>query len=527
MKFAANYYGLASACIFLFTGCWLLMKSCDQPLGDYANYYCASWLLLEKEFDDQVYEPFLFNRICNERAPGPVFVNYTPVPPASAIFYLPFAGLKDALLSKFLFSLIGLLLFSISYYRLIRYFGIQANWGLLFAPMVFFTPFQNNILQGQSYLYLLACLMEGFRQWDQKRPLTAGILWAIPITLKIYPGILILFLLFRNDRRILFSTIGFSILFSLLPLAFFSPQITADYFLQILPRLFKGEINDPFSHFHQSAAALLNKLFAYDRHLNPLAPEHQPLFNVGLTWLYQISVLSAVFLLWSSEKTTVFFRFSMAFLAAFLLVSYGSTYSLMFLLLLFIAWLLQKNQALRMRVGLTGLLALALNVPVYLLTDLNLILQFPRLFALLTVFLISAVLIRPRFEGKTVVFTTLIILFKGLLSDFPKPAEGAYYLEDNRYGIIYGYEFKDHQLSLIHLNEKGLQNTVIVSRDSIWQDPDLCLKNGQVFFQNRQITHSASRKRQPFRLNQNEIIYLSDEKRGVGFYTLWRLEAGF
>lgn len=477
--------------------------------------------MLEKKFDKQVYEPYLFNKICNERADEPVFVNYAPVPPISAVFYLPFAGWKNPLWSKFLFNLCGLLIFLFVYYRFIRYSGLQANWGLLFAPLVFYTPFLNNLLQGQSYLYLLACMLEGYRQWDRKKPLAAGLWWSIPVALKIYPGILLLFLFFRKDFRVLFATIGFSILFSFLPLVFCPPEITSDYFLQILPRLLKGEINDPFSHFHQSAAALFNKLLVFDPQLNPEPVRHQPLLSIGLTWMYQIFLLGAIFLIWSSEKATPFFRFSFSFLAAFLLVNYGSTYSLMLLLPLMMVFTFQKSRFWGL---MMGLLALALNFPVYGLTDLNPVLQFPRLFVLILIFGIGVEAIRPKFDGKLMVFSVLIVLFKGLALDSPKPPEGQYYLDDNRYGILYDLNPEGRRIALSFLNEKGIRSDTMIVQDSIWRDLDLSLKNGQVFYQNRQITDSPARKRSPLRLNQHEILYLSDEKRGVGFYTLRRVK---
>lgn len=522
-KYRFDDYGLAGALMFLLLGWYFLIRSGDQPLGDFANYYYAGRLLIEGDFNQDAYDPYRFNKMISERTDEPVFVNFTPVPPASSVFYAPFALIRDPHQAKMAFSLLGLVLFAGVYYRFLRYKGMHRKLPLLLVPLIFYTPLQNNILQGQSYLYLLVCLLEGYLQWERKKPVWAGLLWAIPVALKIYPGILILSLFFQKDRGILVAVIGFTALFSLSPMLVADPAVTTDYFTQILPRLLKGEINDPFSHFHQSVSALLNKLLVFDGHLNPAAGHHKALLSVGLSWICQISVLAALLHLWSSRQSSRFFRFSVSFLGAFLLVNYGSTYSLMLLLPLCLALLLSPSADGLKRFLPVVLIAAAANIPVYLLGEMPVVVQFPRLFAMLGLFFGLVWLVRPRIEGKVIVFTALVILFKGLALDFPRGAEGDYYLKDNRFGIISSYEFRDHGLVLRHLNREGVRESAIPVRDTIWQDADLTICDHQVYYQNKPLTRSSGKKQQPCRLNGDEVIFLSDEKRGVGFYTLRRM----
>ncbi|HMQ63488.1 MAG TPA: glycosyltransferase family 87 protein [Flavilitoribacter sp.] len=522
-KYRFDDYGLAGALMFLLLGWYFLIRSGDQPLGDFANYYYAGRMLAEGRFNQDAYDPYQFNKMISERTEESVFVNFTPVPPASSVFYLPFSLIRNPRQAKMLFSFLGLIFFAMVYYRFLRHKDMHRKLPLIFIPLVFYTPLQNNILQGQSYLYLLACLLEGYRQWEKKKPVWAGMLWAVPIALKIYPGILILSLFFQKGRSVLIAVIGFTALFSLSPFLVTDAAVTTDYFTHILPRLLKGEINDPFSHFHQSVSALLNKLLVFDQHLNPAAGHHKSLLSVGLNWIYQISLLGALLHLWSGQGSSRFFRFSVSFLGAFLLVSYGSTYSLMLLLPLYLALVLMPGVNNLTRVALILLIAAASNIPIYLLGEMPVLVQFPRLFAMLGLFFGLVWLIRPRIEGKVIVFTSLVILFKGLALDFPRKAEGDYYLKDNRYGIIHSYEFKDRSLYLRHLNRDGILESAVPVRDTIWQDADLTTCDNQIYFRNKPITRSPGKKQQPCRLNGDEVIFLSDEKRGVGFYTLRRM----
>ncbi|HEV2354895.1 MAG TPA: hypothetical protein VGR89_11655, partial [Puia sp.] len=46
------------------------------------------------------------------------------------------------------------------------------------------------------------------------------------------------------------------------------------------------------------------------------------------------------------------------------------------------------------------------------------------------------------------------------------------------------------------------------------------LRDNQIWYRGRQLTHSADRKAQPALVNGAEVYYLSDAYRGFGFYTL-------
>ncbi|MCB9291865.1 MAG: DUF2029 domain-containing protein [Lewinellaceae bacterium] len=516
-------YSLLSTGIFLGMGLLLLWQSHRAPFGDYANYYYASRMLLDGQFSNEVYDPYSFNTMANRLSPYPVFVNYTPVPPASVPAYLPFASIRPVELSKVLFGLLGLLLFCRSYFRLAHRLKLDEQRRLLLVPFILSAPLLNNFQQGQSYLWLVAFLTEGFLAWQKGRTAPAAMFWAVPITLKLFPAILLLFLLLEKDFRCFFLTLAFTAILSLLPMLFFSPLITENYFLEIVPRLFRGEINDPFSILYQSGRALLFNAFIPDAHLNPQPWADLPGLALAGNLLLQVIVLASAVFLMQEKKVDAFSRFAVAFLAGLLLTGYGSSYSLVLLLLPLLALpVLMKGRPLWQAAGWL-LIALAANVPVYQLHGQPLGFQFPRLYALLTLLALLLLAVRPAMRQAPIGVIAFLFTLKGLFSSPAFPTEGAYYLPDGRYGIIHDYETGSEGLRLQHFNELGAQQTVFATQDKIQFSPDLKIKAGQVFWKGSQLTCSRSQKRRPALLGEHYVLYLSDEGRGVGFFTLRKI----
>ena len=77
------------------------------------------------------------------------------------------------------------------------------------------------------------------------------------------------------------------------------------------------------------------------------------------------------------------------------------------------------------------------------------------------------------------------------------------------------YEYKTDSDPGFVLTEK-----IIMSSDT----SVVSIRNNQVFYKNEQITNNNSNKRKPMLVNDDEVIYLSDQNRGIGFYTLMKVK---
>lgn len=532
----------------LSTLCWLLLGSYqlwqvkDAPIGDFANYYYATQAYLAGAPVADTYEPYAFNIWVNERSPSPVFVNYAPVPPFSILAYLPFSLFKTVGAAKFWFSLIGLGLFGWVYFWVVgsRKLGDTIDHGpstinpfssspsptynlrlttLLLLPFLCYTPLLNNLYQGQSYLYLVAALLAGYQFWVQGRRNWAAFFWAIPIALKIFPAILLLFLLLKRDWRTFILTSTLAAGLSFLPVLFIPIEVMVDYFTHILPRLFAGEINDPFTILYQSARVVFDQLFVFDQHLNPSPITDHPGLSQYLYLFFQLFILGMVMAIVCDKRVSAFAGFSIVILGGLLVSGYGSSYSMLLLVFPLLVLFSLGLNAWQMGVALC-LLFIAGNMPIYRLQSWPLVMQFPRLYALIAFLLFLFILIRPRLNTKPLLLLLALLLIKQWVSNGNTATMASYYLADGRHGIIHDYEATETSILLHFFNPQGDQEEALTTDDELQFDPKLQVRNQQIFLGDQQLTFVKSRKKKPMLLNENAVIYLSDEGRGVGFYTL-------
>ncbi|NRB53255.1 MAG: DUF2029 domain-containing protein [Saprospiraceae bacterium] len=533
--------------LWLLIGGYQIWKLRQAPIGDFANYYYASQALLGGEVEDaQLYEPYTFNLWVNQRSPEPVFVNYAPVPPVSVLAYLPFAMISDVYQAKLVFNVIGLLFFVLVFIWGMRKLPQQRQIGqqgeselsplglhspilptlaIISIPFILWTPLFNNFFQGQSYLYMVSFLWLGFICWQKDQKLLAAFSWAVPIALKIFPAIILLLPLLKRSYSIFGWTVTLAFLFSVLPVFGMDYSTVSAYFQDILPRLFAGEINDPYTILYQSPRVFIDQLLIYDGHLNDNPLFHLPWLANLLYLAFQWFILGLLLPLISKRELPVFLAFSLTIIAGLLLSGYGSNYSM--LLLFFPAVAIVATGLFPKPwpwMGALALLWLAGNIPIYKLEEWPFLTQFPRMYALLILFVGIYWWVRPGVQPKIWLAIGGILLLKWGWSGTPQNQLAAYYLPDGQYPIIFDCEPTGDGLLLKHFRGQGPEEDIYPTSDRIYGDPQLSIQDQQVFYAGQQLTTNKGRKKRAMRLNEDEIIYLSDEGRGVGFYTLRKLK---
>jgi len=129
-------------------------------------------------------------------------------------------------------------------------FSHELKWGShLYLPSaalcILLTPIiQNNLLNGQAnFLVVLLCVLF-LHSYVKRKPALAALFLALAISIKIIPGILLVFLAVRRDWRTLAMTAGLTALLCLAPWIFLRDQtwsIYAEYFRSTLI----GSLNVP------------------------------------------------------------------------------------------------------------------------------------------------------------------------------------------------------------------------------------------------------------------------------------------
>ena len=59
----------------------------------------------------------------------------------------------------------------------------------------------------------------------------------------------------------------------------------------------------------------------------------------------------------------------------------------------------------------------------------------------------------------------------------------------------------------------------VYSPQSIYSE-EIEIPDNQIYYCNKQLTFEYSNKKKPMRISKNEVVFLSDKNRGIGFYDL-------
>jgi len=375
---------------------------------------------------------------------------------------------------------------------------------------------KSNVAQGQLYLIVTALLIEGWLQHKNGHLKTASLLWGGAIALKIFPAIILLYLILKKDYRTTAFMVAAVIIISILPMAFMPGHIILNYYSEILPRLMVGEINDPYATVYQSFTVLCRKTFVSDKLLNPENTYHNPILKSLFSLIYT-SLLLAFTVIINKKEYDNFIKFSIIVFIGVLISGYGTFYGLILLIPLLVALIKNGNTTF---VIAAIVLCVALVLPVKYFHNLPLLAQFPRLYLFITATLFISYRYKLHYyasAGMTILFVPLLVLSN---INLPTHIRNNYYLTIQPNLLLYDYAYTPGQLHLKYITDAGIKEGIKLTTDSMCRDSALKVINGNIYAGELQITNSGCRKLKPMRINSKQIIYLSDEDRGVGFYTL-------
>jgi hypothetical protein len=510
VKRYALYYPLLLLAILL---AWFIFKATNVPFSDYAGYYFGSKALLQGNYE-VVYDTWSLNRLIAQKGYSGVFVSYTPFPPFTSIVWAPFL-LFPVAVSKILFNVFSAVLFVWVLARAGKYFSLPP-WVLWLVPVIFFIPLHNNIFFGQAYLLLFALLLEGYMAYKKGKPAVAALLWGIAIVFKLFPLVILFFLLAKKQYKQVGYCVTVSALLGLISVLLNGFASWQYYVFTIFPRANSGELNDSYTYLFQSAFMLLKNLFVYDAVQNPqVVLNSTPIFVISMA-LFKALLLACCVGITINKKATDFIAFASWITASMLLSPNGSSYSLMLLLIPLLALANSKRVYL---FAAMGLLVLICFIPVAALGGKPLLLQYPRLYGMLLLFGLLIVVAGIRFPVKLFGAFAALLLLADVGKLFPHP-DNSHYLLSQDLPFVYEYAIKENQLVYYYWDDKGSHQAGTGYVVHGYSTNNVQIKNNQVYYKDKQLTSTPDRKKQVMLVNGKDIIYLSDRNRGFGFYTL-------
>ena len=499
---------------------YYLVREAHMPFSDFAGYYFGGRELLSGRFGN-AYDMEQLNRLIGQAGYRDVFVSYAPFPPFTSLIFAPWMIFPPGT-AKLLFDGFSCLLFLFTLMRVRVFLSIPPMLVLL-VPVVFFVPIANNLYFGQSYLLLSCLLLEGYMAYKKDKIVLSSLLWGLAVLFKVFPGVILLFLLLRKQYK---AAAGLCIACGALLLLSIGVNGWAAwkyYVFEILPKVNNGELNNSFAFLFQSAFMLLKRLFVYDALLNPAPLTDNPWLFGMLTGLFKALILTVCIGYTLRRKDRDFEAFAVWITGSMLISPNGSSYSLILLVIPLLSLMTPVEKGRSYPILSALILLAACYIPVSRLENAPVLEQFPRLYLLLLFFGLS---LRPlRLAWHTGLWGGLCLFFIGLfLIGYHRDTDkSVYFFTREEHIFINDYQVNNGTLVYSYWDGFGphLVNTGLPVTG--WSGNELEVKNKQIYYKGKRLTNSPDAKKKPLLINGEFILYLSDKNRGPGFYTLRKL----
>ncbi len=496
----AGYVFIALICsIFIF------QASTFVP-HDFANYYFGGEFLKLGKFNSTIYFPHIFNQEITNLGYKNIFISYAPNTPFLALFFYPFAFLSLAT-AKIVFNVISLLLFLYSLRKLVKTFSIKPVF-LFLIPLVFLIPLRNNFLFGQVYLVLFFLLSEGFLAYKKEAYIKMSLFWGLTILLKVFPVLLFGMLIFKKKYKAILYLGSVCVLLLSLSIFVNGFDVWDFYFSSVLPRSGNGEIAGEFVQNYQSVFMFLKYLF----------PENSTVFSMMLL-LFKLALLVISYFFTKQESSSLKV-FSFWLFVSLLLSPYGSTYTNLLLIFPFL-YLSTKEDFKHKNIIPLFLFIGILFVPVQRFSGFNLPFSFPRLFLMILLFLffIKENIVQVNWKKSVGFIAPVMVVF--FIFFLPKEEISKAKILSKNHILTYDYKVKNKQLVYNFWSANGENKEVTTVNVQSLDTISVQLINNQVYYKNEQLTFEKGNKLKPAIINQHQLIYLSDAKKGIGFYSLY------
>ncbi|CAA6824962.1 MAG: Unknown protein [uncultured Aureispira sp.] len=508
---------------------YCIWKAYFLPIHDFSNAYIGAVFLKEGWWTSGVYDAFKLNTLAAEKGFTELFLAYYPNTPFLAFFFYPTTYLSP-LIAKLCFNLLSGFLLLLALVRAQKRWALPP-WVLGFLPLVFFTSLKNGLYFGQVYFLLFFLLIEGRNAFQKKKTILGAFCWGTALMLKVFPVLLGVLLLVEKRYKALLFYIGVCLAWLAISLLQMDWATWWYYFKEVLPKSAEGAYYDGFTPAAKSATMLFKNLFVYDKIHNPMPVwDSYTAYHLAQA-IYKTSIIStAILFTWKSRQQPAL---KMGFwIIACLLLSPGlSSYAS---ILLLFPWL----TIFRKEVGLSKkqqfifsiLVAMYANIPITYFYSLPLLFKFPKVYLLLALFVCYYQFLpkNQAEKSKTVSILSLVIglfLFFVLPSMFKnKPPQNDYVLIEEEQILTIDYWNNNGKLEYEYWTVPKPKTILTERVIKTVNASAVRIENGQVYYKNTRLTNTKGNKRKPLLINAQEVFYLSDQNRGIGFYTLMKVD---
>ena len=264
-----------------------LVPGWNNIASDFPNYYTAAWIVSEGRPTLDLYDPVSFDRerrrsgISGETA---LFNYFTPF---SALTMLPVARF-DPITAKRIWIVLSLASLGLAVTLTSRMSGL----GLLPSAAVALVAgdaLGNNLTFGQFYLVLTALLVLTLA-WNDRWPQASGVALALGVVTKVFPLFLLGYFAWTRRWKVTLWTVVFVTLATAIGLFALGWVPHRVYLEEVLERVMRGEIQDPYHVRWNTWHALMRRAFVGDPVLNPVPIADVPALYFFLRFVFTSGV---------------------------------------------------------------------------------------------------------------------------------------------------------------------------------------------------------------------------------------------
>jgi hypothetical protein len=259
--------------------------------SDFPNYYLVARLYRAGYPLDRVYEWIWLQREKDHQGMDQGVITFVPLTLPSALVVAPLSSLSP-LAAKRCWLFVNVLFLFFTAWLLTRCTSLSRVRVALLMSLAF-VALRNNFLLGQMHVLVLLLITLAAWLYFRKSHFLSGISLAAAAALKLYPGLFLLFFIFKRQWRAAAGLVAGLLGSALLSLYLFGRDSCLVFVREILPAALRGETVDPYHVAWGSISTLLRRLFIAEPELNPAPLAHLP-------WLYallQPAIHSFIFVL--------------------------------------------------------------------------------------------------------------------------------------------------------------------------------------------------------------------------------------
>ncbi|KAM3115166.1 glycosyltransferase family 87 protein [Phormidesmis sp. 146-33] len=228
--------------IYLLPSAFIIYLVLESYQIDFRPYYIAGKSILfglDPYLNHVNDHPEFYTPVNANISPGSGFI----YPPFASLLFAPFAMLRYAN-AKLYYSIFILILLWLLLFELVRYSQFETKGETLLFVMASFPVFAN-FERGQIDILVCYLTILSFLTYQRRQPQAiSGFLLALACCIKLFPGIAVLYYLYKREYKLIAYTFGFIGFLFLSPIAYFGPAIYTSYVKRILPQFF-GALSSP------------------------------------------------------------------------------------------------------------------------------------------------------------------------------------------------------------------------------------------------------------------------------------------